>query len=91
MTRKIATTTKMDECHFDPNCPFDCPLNTCVKEYPGGIRSFNKDKEFLDLIASGMDMYAAGDKMGIKPGAVQTRYNHAVSFTGYQTSKVPTA
>lgn len=85
MSRKISPTTKFDGCDFDPNCPFDCPLTTCVKEYPGGRRSFAKDKEFLELVSSGMDMYEAGEKMGIRPGAVQTRYNHAISFAGNKT------
>lgn len=91
MSRKISHTTMSDECDFDPHCPFECPLRTCVKEYPGGVRSYLKDKEFLELIASGMDMYEAGARMGIKPGAIQTRYNHAIGFASNQTRQVQTA
>lgn len=90
MSRKISPTTKSDVCSFDKNCPFECPLKTCVKEYPGGLRSFLKDREFLSLIYSGMDIHAAGKQMGISSAAVERRYAHAINFARYQTKEVST-
>ena len=78
-----------DECGFDPGCPFDCPLKTCVKEYPGGVNSYLKDKELLELIAGGMDIYDAADKMGIGHRQVGRRFQHAISFAGNTPQKVP--
>ena len=88
MTRKSAPTTMLDECTFDPSCPFECPLSTCVKEYPGGVGSYLKDVEFLGLIRAGMDMYEAAVKTGINPKQAGRRYEHATSFAGYTPQKV---
>lgn len=91
MTRRSGPTTKLDACNFDPACPFDCPLQNCVLEYPGGIDSYLKDKEFLDHLKSGLDVQSAGAKMGLSPSAAERRYIHATNFASYQAKSLQTA
>lgn len=91
MTRRSAPTTKLDECGFDPGCPFDCPFKTCVKEYPGGQASYEKDLEFLALITQGLSIYEAAEQVGIGHRQATRRYQHATSFAVNQTQEVSTA
>lgn len=75
MTRRSEPTSLSDECHFDPSCPFSCPISTCVKEYPGGADGYRKDVSIKRLLHEGKTMDEVAIIIGLSKSQIEKRYN----------------